>query len=141
MEETTSRAAKEEDYIDATRNWGTYVIKTSDTPHLSQTRVHGANATGTITHTTCPACANSTGTVKKRYSYTPYGVRSIMDANWASRTASSYDWTAGHQGLVSDNESGLVYNRARYLHPQLGRLLQRDPTGYITASNLYEYER
>jgi len=31
-----------------------------------------------------------------------------------------------HQGLLFDKEFGLYYNRARYLHPTLGRFVQRD---------------
>ncbi len=35
----------------------------------------------------------------------------------------------GHQGLLHDKEFGLVYNRARYLHPRLARLTTRDAIG------------
>jgi len=35
----------------------------------------------------------------------------------------------GHQGLMHDKEFGLIHNRARYLHPVLGRCVQRDPMG------------
>ena len=44
----------------------------------------------------------------------------------------------GHQGLLHDREFGLVYNRARYLHPRLMRFTQRDPLGYIDGMGLYE---
>ena len=47
----------------------------------------------------------------------------------------------GHQGLVHDEEARLVYNRARYLHPGLGRFVQRDSLGYVDGSNLYAYVR
>jgi RHS repeat-associated protein len=43
----------------------------------------------------------------------------------------------GHQGLMLDSETGLYYNRARMLHPTLGR----DPLGYIGGVNLYGYAR
>jgi hypothetical protein len=55
----------------------------------------------------------STGTIVERYSYTPYGTRTIMDGSWGSRTSSSYDWTIGHQGLAQDDESGLIGDRHR----------------------------
>ncbi|BAM02982.1 hypothetical protein PSMK_08230 [Phycisphaera mikurensis NBRC 102666] len=35
----------------------------------------------------------------------------------------------GHQGLHHDEATGLIYNRARMLHPTLGRFVQRDPLG------------
>ncbi|MCC6680525.1 MAG: hypothetical protein IT445_06440 [Phycisphaeraceae bacterium] len=43
----------------------------------------------------------------------------------------------GHQGLFHDEESGLAYNRARMLHPHLGRFVQRDPLGYVDGLSVY----
>jgi RHS repeat-associated protein len=45
----------------------------------------------------------------------------------------------GHQGLMEDEETGLIYNRGRMLNPTLGRFLQRDPAGYVDGLSLYEY--
>ncbi len=45
----------------------------------------------------------------------------------------------GHQGLLHDKEFGLIYNRARYLHPRLGRFTTRDPIGYADGMSLYQY--
>ena len=44
----------------------------------------------------------------------------------------------GHQGLLVDLETGLVYNRARYYRPEIGRFLQRDPrnTALVLAAAL-----
>jgi hypothetical protein len=39
--------------------------------------------------------------------------------------------TFGHQGLMHDEENGLVYNRHRMLHPRAGRFMQCDPLGYV----------
>jgi RHS repeat-associated protein len=47
----------------------------------------------------------------------------------------------GHQGLAHDEESGLVYNRARQLHPALERFAQRDPLSYSDGPALYAYVR
>ncbi len=41
-------------------------------------------------------------------------------------------------GLPVDHASGLIYARARYYHPKLGRWMRRDPKGYVDGGNLYE---
>jgi len=47
----------------------------------------------------------------------------------------------GHQGLMHDEQFGLVYNRNRYLDPRTGRWVQRDSAGYVDGMSLYEYLR
>jgi RHS repeat-associated protein len=86
------------------------------------------------------AIVDTAGDVQERYSYTLYGVRTIYDGSFGSRASSSYDWTVGHQGLTHDEESGLVCNRNRMLHPLLGRFVQRDLLGYVDGMSLCEYE-
>ena len=44
-----------------------------------------------------------------------------------------------HQGLFGDKEFGLVHNRARYLHPGIGKYTSTDPLGYFDAMNMYLY--
>ncbi len=87
------------------------------------------------------------GAVVERYEYTPYGVRSVYSGDGLSdpygfsatersarvvigSTGQAYGLLEiGHQGLLHDEETGIVYNRARHLHPMLGRFVQRDPNG------------
>ncbi|CAN5370455.1 hypothetical protein BH09PLA1_BH09PLA1_12260 [soil metagenome] len=108
---------------------------------------------------------DSSGVLVERYQYTPYGKRTVFysaGANdvgcygsiMASRRRVSddqpfggptaYDPIAiceiGHQGLLHDEESGIVYNRARHLQTTLGRFMQRDPTGYHDTMTLIQYE-
>ena len=45
----------------------------------------------------------------------------------------------GHQGLHHDEATNLIYNRARMLHPTLGRFVQRDPLGYVDGMSVYAY--
>ena len=82
------------------------------------------------------------GTVRERYAYDPYGNRMVYDASWSPLATSDYAWVIGHQGLMIDIETGLVYNRMRLVNPPLGRFIQREPSGveYVDSLNLYLYE-
>jgi RHS repeat-associated protein len=91
----------------------------------------------------------------ERYEYSAYGQRQIYaaagdnDPGCYDPIDSSSSWNSlgtplnefGHQGLMHDEETGLVYNRARFLHPTLGRFMQQDPLGYVDGMNQYEYVR
>ncbi len=102
--------------------------------------------------------ADSSGVLKERYEYGPYGQRMTFispgtnDPYCMASTDSSQKVVTsgsvtqpygicevGHQGLLQDEESGLVYDRRRYLSPQTGRFLGRDPLGYWEQMSLYEY--
>ena len=45
----------------------------------------------------------------------------------------------GHQGLYHDEETGIIYNRARYVHPLFGTFMQTDSLQYQDGMNLQEY--
>jgi RHS repeat-associated protein len=47
----------------------------------------------------------------------------------------------GYTGREPDGATGLVYYRARYYDPALGRFIQRDPSGLDDGVNLYRYAR
>jgi len=98
----------------------------------------------------------SDGDLAERYEYTPYSRRTIYKSAGSDdvhchapimesqRAVSGYPHGIcgiGHQGLMHDKEFGLIYNRARYLHPVLGRFTSRDPLGYVDGMSLYEYVR
>src|SRR6185437_9092373 len=55
--------------------------------------------------------SDTSGAVQERYLFDPYGYRTVMDASWGVIGASAFAWVYGHQGLMGDVESGLVYNR------------------------------
>jgi RHS repeat-associated protein len=58
--------------------------------------------------------------------------------------ASLFGVDEGHQGLAANAETGLVYNRHRYLHATLGRFTSPDPHPqgrYVDGMNGYEYVR
>ncbi|HRK29481.1 MAG TPA: RHS repeat-associated core domain-containing protein [Tepidisphaeraceae bacterium] len=88
--------------------------------------------------------SNSLGATVERYRFTPYGQRTVLNDDFtvnANPTTSDYGFSVGHQGLLHDAETNLIYNRARYLHNTLGRFTAEDPLGtaYQDGMNLYEY--
>jgi|GEM_PF-3673470 len=84
--------------------------------------------------------ADAMGMVVERYSYTPYGARRVLAADGSTvLAASAFGNARGHQGLWHDDETGLVYNRARYRSVTLGRWMGRDATGYLDGPNLFAY--
>jgi RHS repeat-associated protein len=85
--------------------------------------------------------SNIGGRVQERYLFDPYGNRTIMTSSWAIISSSAYNWIIGHQGLLHDPESGLIYNRMRPIHPMIGRPGGRDPIGYVAGISLYQYQR
>jgi RHS repeat-associated protein len=95
------------------------------------------------------ALVDTTGAVRERYVYDPYGKATVLDpATWAVRGAglygtSAFGWVYLHQGgryeRYSD-ASGLYLFRHRDYSPTLGRWMQQDPIGYAAGdSNLYRY--
>ncbi len=145
------------------RVWGlTYIDE------AVQTRVN-TNPTGTASWTSYWLCqdsnfnvlgmANSSGTLTERYEYSAYGQRQVFVSSGSNDpgcyTPSSMStrvvatgsviepWGIsdnGHQGLMHDEEDGLVYDRARMLNPVLGSFMQEEPygAGYIDGTNLYK---
>ena len=87
------------------------------------------------------AVTDNAGTVKERYSYTPYGEVTILDADFSADADNKSD--IGNEYLYTgrrlDPETGLQLNRERYYASHLGRWVNRDPIGYGGGYNLYEY--
>ena len=83
---------------------------------------------------------NSSGQVVERYAYTAYGARRVLDPNGVTeRSYSAFGNARGHQGLWHDDETNLIYNRARYRSSVLGRWMGRDRLGYVDGMGLYGY--
>jgi RHS repeat-associated protein len=89
------------------------------------------------------ALVDESGTVVERYSYSPYGERTVLDADFSADAngLSDVDNALGHQGLHLDTESALYYNRNRYFSPALGRFIARDPLGYVDGMSVYQYAK
>jgi len=72
------------------------------------------------------------------YRYDPYGSVTItrLGVQQSSDPLGNH-WT--FTGRFLDEESGLLYYRARFYCPQVGRFAQRDPLGYLVGPSLFEY--
>ncbi|REK23906.1 MAG: RHS repeat-associated core domain-containing protein [Planctomycetota bacterium] len=84
----------------------------------------------------------STGLVVERYHYDSYGQVEFLNDVFASlgTQATQYGNDFLYTGRKLDSETGLMYYRARYYDPALGKFVQRDPIGYSAGdSNLYRY--
>ena len=79
------------------------------------------------------------GRVKESYAYDLYGRPAIFDDQGMQITSSAVGNRHLFGGGEWDEETGLVYCLFRYLHPGLGRFIERDPLGYGPDINLYRY--
>ena len=87
------------------------------------------------------AIADASAGVLERYAYDPYGVATVLYANWSVRGGSPYGWNYLHQGGRFDVDSNLYNFRHRDYSATLGRWTQADPIGFDAADlNLYRYE-
>ena len=95
---------------------------------------------------------SSTGS--RYYMFDPAGhTRALLDANGntlAQQAYTSYGQQVGTAlptpfawngacGIFSDPETGLLYMRARYYSPSIGRFISRDPIGFDGGINVYAY--
>ncbi len=98
---------------------------------------------------------DASGDLIERYELDPYGRRQVFgpaDVNDTTLTLAlnsparveadtveqPYALTdVSHQGLPLDENTSLLYNRARYRNPATGRFISRDPLGYPDGMNGY----
>jgi RHS repeat-associated protein len=104
-------------------------MRSNDTQFFSQDAKYNVTAAVNV----------STG-VQERYSYTPYGEVTFLNADFSAKGAqSSAINNVLYTGRERDPERGIQINRERYYDPPLGRWLTRDPIGYDAGTvNLYE---
>src|SRR3990170_5353633 len=73
------------------------------------------------------------GAVVNTYSYDAYG--NLTDWNDVVPHPCRYVGAYG----VMDEGNGLLYMRARYYDPEVGRFISKDPIGFAGGVNLYNY--
>lgn len=75
------------------------------------------------------ALTGSDGGVQSRYSYDVFGARSAV----SETLPTAWGFTGRRQ------DADLIYQRQRYVDPETGRWLTRDPIGFLDGPNPYEY--
>jgi RHS repeat-associated protein len=92
------------------------------------TSYYEQDALGTVT-----SLSNGAGALANTYTYDSFGK---LSASTGSIT-NPFQYT----GREFDQETGLLFNRARYFDPSAGRFLSEDPVGFWGGMNLYAYTR
>ena len=84
------------------------------------------------------ALVDTTGAVKERFVYDPYGTVTVLSPSWVT-TADQYAWVYMFQGGRYDGISGLYNFRSRDYRPSLGVWMEKD-TGFWNGADLYQLE-
>ncbi|MBI4864735.1 MAG: RHS repeat-associated core domain-containing protein [Candidatus Riflebacteria bacterium] len=74
---------------------------------------------------------DATGSTKNVYRYLAFGTSFQLMGSSPNRI--------GYTGREADPEFGLLFLRNRWYHPEMGRLLSRDPIGFAGGINVYGY--
>lgn len=77
------------------------------------------------------ALSDAAGVMQATYSYDAFG--QVLDET------GTVDNPYGFTGRRLDDDTGLMYYRARYYDPEIGRFTQEDPSGIDDGLNLYAY--
>ncbi len=99
---------------------------------------------------------DASGDLVERYEYTPYGERQVyvsagsndalaqtprmLSRRVVTDGSIEQPWGLnpfGFQGLLHEDATGLVHNRARSYHVRFGRFIQADPAGYPDGYSRY----
>jgi RHS repeat-associated protein len=79
------------------------------------------------------AMTDSSGNIVNKYAYDEFG--NLLNSVEAISNPFLY---VGQYGVM-DDDNGLLYMRARYYDPEVGRFISKDPIGYEGGLNLYGY--
>jgi RHS repeat-associated protein len=79
------------------------------------------------------------GVVVERFSFSAFGVASILAPDYSERAASALAWNFLFHGQFEDTETGWQNYGFRYYMPSLGRWPSRDPIGSGSETSVYGY--
>jgi RHS repeat-associated protein len=85
------------------------------------------------------AIANGSGEIQERYTYSAFGLATILTPSFTARSATSFAWNFLFHGQFRDTETGWDNYGYRYYLPWLGRWPSRDPIGEKGGINLYGF--
>jgi len=85
------------------------------------------------------AITDDTGVVTQRYLYGDYGTRVTTDPAGTAGFEPALEVDHGFTGRLHDQTSGLIEYRHRWMRPEMGRFVQRDPLWYVDGMNVYGY--
>jgi len=151
--ETTPAANVKVQYVWDLRHIDAPVLRWRDTggdPDLDETLYFCQDANMNVTALVDGTTGSGTfGAVVERVQYDPYGKPKFSDGSWTltqldeepAGTLSAYANEILFCGYRLASYAGVYDVRNRMYHPTLGRWLQRDPIGYVDATNLYGYVR
>jgi len=117
--------------VDATGNMLARYIGTQNTDEplamlrSSTTSFYQSDGLGSVT-----SLSNGAGALAQTYSFDSFGKTTPTGS-----VVNPFQYTARE----FDSETGLYFNRARYLDPTTGRFLSEDPTGFKGSVNFYPY--
>ena len=79
----------------------------------------------------------SNGSVVEVYTYDVFGKRTILNPDGTVRIGSNYDMVYGYTSRRHEDETGLMYFRARYYDLGTGEFVSRDPLEYVAGMSQY----
>lgn len=85
------------------------------------------------------AIVDEEGEVTERYAFSAFGIRGVLQPDFAPRSVSECGFEFAFQGQFVDGESGLLNYGYRYYSPQLGRFMCKDPIAEDGGNNLYAF--
>ena len=78
------------------------------------------------------------GSLVEQYAYDVFGDRQIFDATGTNLAGvSAFGNPYGYTSRRHDDETGLMYFRARYYHPNSGEFISQDPLEYVDGMSQY----
>ena len=80
-----------------------------------------------------------TGLVEQRYNYGVFGKRYLVNADgtYNPNATDPFELAIGYTSRRHDDESGMMYFRARYYDPTTGEFISQDPLEYVDGMSLY----